>query len=224
VSDPAERGVSVRLDGVSKRYGAVEALRGVDLTVDGGGVHALVGPNGSGKSTLLALVLGLARPTSGTVEPPDGPVGCSFQTPSIYPDLSVDENLATFAAMGDADEAWAATLRSNLGLDPVRSRVAGDLSGGYRRLLDVALAFVRRPDVVVLDEPLDELAAAARERVTGFVDDYADDRTVLVSTHHLDAFESAVDRLVVLVDGEIRSDERVDGSEEYERIYESAVE
>src|SRR6056297_3607094 len=111
----------IRLDGVSKRYDGVAALDGVDLRVAPGRLHAVVGPNGSGKSTLFSLVLGLARPSAGTVHRPDERVGCSFQTPSVYPDLSVDENLRTFAAMGDAGDEWVGTLRRDLGLDGVRS-------------------------------------------------------------------------------------------------------
>ncbi|MFB6139253.1 MAG: ATP-binding cassette domain-containing protein [Halosimplex sp.] len=224
--DSAGEGASgIRLDGVSKTYEGVVALADVDLRVDAGDVHALVGPNGSGKSTLLALVLGLEPPSSGTVHRPAERVGCSFQTPSVYPDLTVDENLAVFAAMGDAGEAWVETVRSDLGLEGVRSRVVADLSGGYRRLLDVTLAFVRRPRFVLLDEPLDELDEAARERVVAFAADYCDgDRTVLVSTHRLAAFGPVLDRLTVLADGRVSHDERVDGEDDVRDRYREAVE
>jgi len=214
----------IRLDGVSRRYDGVTALSGVDLRIEAGDLHALVGPNGSGKSTLLSLVLGLDRPTSGTISRPESRIGCGFQTPSVYLDLTVDENLRVFAAMGDAGDDWLAGVRAGLGLGEVRSRVAADLSGGYQRLLDVALAFVRRPAFVLLDEPLDELDDAARERVVGFVADYCeDDRTVVVSTHHLDAFGPSLDRLTVLADGDVRFDERVDGSDDYRAIYRDLV-
>ncbi|WP_135364179.1 ATP-binding cassette domain-containing protein [Halosimplex halophilum] len=215
----------IRIDGVARHYDGVTALAGVDLQIEAGDLHALAGPNGSGKSTLLSLVLGLDRPTSGTITRPECRIGCGFQTPSVYPDLTVDENLRVFAAMGGAGDDWLATVRSELGLDEVRDRVAGELSGGYQRLLDVALAFVRRPPFVLLDEPLDELDDAARDRVVAFVADYCgDDRTVVVSTHHLDAFGPSLDRLTVLADGDVRFDERVDGSDDYRAIYRDLVE
>ncbi|WP_436930405.1 ATP-binding cassette domain-containing protein [Halosimplex halobium] len=215
----------IRLDGVVRRYDGVTALAGVDLRIAAGDLHALAGPNGSGKSTLLSLVLGLDRPTSGTITRPEGRIGCGFQTPSVYPDLTVDENLRVFASMDEAGDEWLATVRSELGLDEVRDRVAGDLSGGYQRLLDVALAFVRRPAFVLLDEPLDELDDAARERVVEFVADYCgDDRTVVVSTHHLGAFGPSLDRLTVLADGDVRFDERVDGTDDYRAVYRDLVE
>lgn len=210
----------IRLEGVSKTYGGVAALDGIGLAVAAGDLHALVGPNGSGKSTLFAIVLGLERPSAGTVHRPIGRIGCSFQTPNVYPDLTVDGNLRVFAAMGDASDDWVGTVRSDLGLSGVRSRVASDLSGGYRRLLDVALAFVRRPAFVLLDEPLDELDDAARQRVVEFVADYCEgDGTVLVSTHYVDAFEPHLDRLTALDDGEIAFDERVDGTGDYRQRY-----
>ncbi|MFC7138799.1 ATP-binding cassette domain-containing protein [Halosimplex aquaticum] len=219
-----DSGPEIRLDGVTRRYDGVTALDGINIRIRAGDLHALAGPNGSGKSTLFALVLGLDRPTAGRIHRPDGRIGCGFQTPSVYPGLSVDENLGIFAAMGDAGDEWLATVRSALGLDPVRDRVAGDLSGGYQRLLDVALAFVRRPRFVLLDEPLDELDDAARERVIGFVADYCEgDRTVLVSTHHLDAFGPSLDRLTVLADGQVAFDERVDERDDHRELYRELV-
>jgi ABC-2 type transport system ATP-binding protein len=220
-----DRSDRIHIEGVARRYDGVTALAGVDLRIEAGELHALVGPNGSGKSTLLSLVLGLDRPTAGAITRPEGRIGCGFQTPSVYPDLTVDENLRVFAAMSEADDDWLATVRSELGLDDVRDRVAADLSGGYQRLLDVALAFVRRPTFVLLDEPLDELDDAARDRVVAFVADYCDDgRTVVVSTHHLDAFGPSLDRLTVLADGDVRFDERVDGTDDYRAIYRDLVE
>jgi len=214
----------IRFDRVARSYDGVRALHDVDLTIPSGNLHALVGPNGSGKSTLFGLLLGLDRPTAGTVHRPDEPIGCSFQQPSVYPELSVDENLAVFAAMGDAGDEWVANVRSDLGLDDVRSRVVEELSGGYQRLLDVALAFVRRPQFVVLDEPLDELDDAAQDRVVTFVTDYAGgDRTVLVSTHHVDEFGPAIDRLTVLSDGTVAFDDSVDASEDHLARYRELI-
>ena len=210
----------IRFDGVSRRYDGVEALSGIDLRIATGDLHALVGPNGSGKSTLFSLVLGLDRPSAGTVHRPDERIGCGFQTPSCYPDLTVDENLRVFAAMGDAGEEWVETVRADLGLVGVRSRIAADLSGGYQRLLDVALAFVRRPTFVLLDEPLDELDDAACDRVVGFVANYCEhERTVVVSTHHVNAFAPSLDRLTVVSDGDVLYDERVDERDEYLELY-----
>ncbi|WP_459192522.1 ABC transporter ATP-binding protein [Halosimplex sp. J119] len=214
----------IRLDGVRKRYDGVTVLNGVDLRIGQGDLHAIVGPNGSGKSTLFSLVLGLSRPSGGTIHRPDDRIGCSFQQPSVYPGLTVDENLQVFASMGDASDDWVERLREDLGLDAVGSRIVSELSGGYQRLLDVALAFVRQPAFAFLDEPLDELDDAARERVVEFVTDYCEgERTVVVSTHHLDAFGPSLDRLTVLADGKIAFDDRVGGRDDHRELYRELV-
>ena len=199
-------------------FGGVAALRGVDLTVERGDLHCLTGPNGSGKTTLLSVLLGLRRLDGGTVERRPPSVGCSFQRPSVYPGLTVAENLRVFAAFGDASEDWLARLRSALGLDAVADRRVNRLSGGYRVLLDVALAFVGQPASVLLDEPLRSLDDRARDRLVAFLAEYhSPARTVLVSTHRLEPFEPGFDRVTVLEDGEVVLDERPDGSGETRR-------
>lgn len=203
----------IRLASVTKRYGDVTALDSVDLTVDPGAVHCLVGPNGSGKTTLLDLLLGLTRPTSGAVSIPDESVGCSFQSPTFYPGLSVRENLDVFARLsGCPDAAWRERLLDVFGLDSVTGQLAGTLSGGWQKKLDLALGFLKRPTYLLLDEPFGDLDDVARRDLQAFLSTYCtDDRTVLVVTHHVAAFEDIVDRLTVFEDGRIRHDGVVDG-------------
>ena len=199
----------LRLSGVTKRYGAVTALEAVDLTIRPGECHCLVGPNGSGKTTLLDLLLGLTRPTNGTVSVPDGTlVGAGFQTPTLYPGLTVRENLDVFARLsGCPDAAWRAKVVETLGLEQVRTQVAGTLSGGWQKKLDLALALLKRPPYVLLDEPCADLDDVSRRRFLDFLDEYCTaDRTVLIVTHDLTAFGSLVDRLTVVDRGRIRHD------------------
>ena len=198
----------VRFDGVTKTYGDVVALNSVDLTIRRGEVHCLVGPNGSGKTTLLDLLLGLARPTSGTVTVPDVPIGCGFQSPTFYPGLTVTENLDVFARLsGCPDAEWRGELRDVFGLDSVGDQLAGTLSGGWAKKLDLALAFLKRPTYLLLDEPFGDLDDASKRRLLAFLDGYCtDERTALVVTHHVSRFEDIVDRLTVFDDGEIRYD------------------
>lgn len=196
--------MSVRIRNVRKTYGDVAALRDVTLTVEPGTVHCLAGPNGSGKTTLLRVVLGLTPVSGGAVAVPDGTVGAGFQDPSVFADLSVAENLDTFGAMAPDAPDWRDVVVETLGLAHVRDRVAGDLSVGYRKKLDLALGFLARPDHLLLDEPLADLDDVARERVVELVRAYPG--AVLVSTHHLAAFDPC-DRLTVLRDGEVVLDE-----------------
>lgn len=203
---PADAGPPLlSLRGVEKTYDGIVALDGVDLDVHGGEFHCLVGPNGSGKSTLLRIVLGLIRPTAGEVDLPAGGIGCGFQEGNFYRGLTVGENLDVFAAlMGADDAAWREEVVRTLRLNRVENRVAGDLSGGFAKKLDLALAMLDRPDVLFLDEPFGDLDDVSKERLLEFLADYsAAGNAVVVSTHHLVDFEPLVDRLTILHDGTV---------------------
>jgi ABC-2 type transport system ATP-binding protein len=200
------------VEGVTKRYDAVTALSSVSVAVRPGTVHGLVGPNGSGKTTLFHLLSGLARPTDGRVDRPDVPVGVGFQTPRFYPDLTVRENLSVFRsfAADPPPESWTETLLEELRLEPAAHRTASDLSGGFRTKLDLALAMVKRPTYLLLDEPLTDVDDHSRRRIVSFLAEYpGDDRCVVVSTHNVEAFGEAFDRVTVLVDGTVAFDGEV---------------
>lgn len=200
---------AIELSGVKKQYGDVTALADVDLAFDPGTFHCLVGPNGSGKTTLLRIILGLTRPTSGEVSVPDAPLGVAFQRPSQYEAITVAENLDVFGAMTGADPAWTETVVDRLGLDAVRHRVTSELSGGYARKLEVALALTKEPAFALLDEPLADLDDVTRKRLVDTLADYcAAGGAVVVSTHDLDVFANELDRLTILADGEVLQDSR----------------
>lgn len=194
----------ILVEDLTRHFGTVTAVRGVDLRVDDG-FHALVGPNGSGKTTLLRCVLGLTHPSGGRVEV-QGSVGAGFQHPSFYESLTARENLDVFGALVGANEEWMRVVVDRLGLGPALDRIAGDLSGGFARKLDVALALAERPDHLLLDEPLGDLDDVTREELIAFLAEYADDHGVLVSTHNLGAFEAQVDYLTVMHRGRVLVD------------------
>lgn len=203
---------TVHLSGVEKRYGPVTALDGVDLSVRAGDLHALAGPNGSGKTTMLRLLAGLARPSAGEVTAPDISVGIAFQQPNVYPDLTVRENVATFADVVGARVAWAERLVEDLRLRRVLHRRASKLSDGFAKKLDIALGMLKEPDVLLLDEPLADLDDLTKARLLDLLAEYAGgDRSVVVSTHNLDSFGPRIDRLTVVYDGAVlRDDEAAD--------------
>jgi len=190
---------------VSKTYGEVTALDGIDLSVEAGTFHCLVGPNGSGKTTLFRTVLGLTKPTSGEVSLPDGRIGCGVQRANFARALTVAENVSVFSALMDApDEAWREELVSTLRLDRVENRRAADLSGGFAKKLDLALALLDKPDVLFLDEPLGDLDDVSKNRLLEFLGEYRDaGNAVVVSTHHLTEFDPLLDHLTVLYDGDV---------------------
>ena len=201
---------ALALSGVTKRYGPTTALSDVTVAFEPGTFHGLIGPNGSGKTTLFALLAGLARPTSGTVDRGGARVGFSFQEPRFYPSLTVRENLEIFRAFADdpPPRSWIDTLLEELRLAPAERRRADELSGGFRKKLDLGLALVKRPQFLLLDEPLADVDDHSRRRIRAFLDAYRreGDRTVVVSTHNVAAFADLFDRVTILVDGEIRAD------------------
>jgi len=171
----------VGVENVEKVYGSVTALDGVSLEFDPGAFHCLIGPNGSGKTTLLRLLMGLTNPTAGSVAAPDGSLGSGFQQPSFYPGLTVRENIEVFAGLVDAPAGeWPQRLVSQLRLGPALDRTAADLSGGFARKLDLALALLKRPEYLLLDEPLGALDDVSKAQLLGFLDAYVDDGHAVV--------------------------------------------
>ena len=202
----------ISINDVRKAYGTVAALDGVSMTIDAGTYHCLLGPNGSGKTTLLRLVLGLTNPDGGTITQPDGVVGCGFQRPNFYNDLSTRENIDVFTSMlGTSDEEWNQTVVEELRLGPALDQRAGDLSSGYARKLDLALALVKKPDFLLLDEPLGALDDVSKAQLVDFLDDYTSmGNTVLVSTHYVSTFEPYLDHVTLMHNGTVLLDTPMD--------------
>jgi ABC-2 type transport system ATP-binding protein len=161
------------LRGIHKRYGKVEALRGVDLQLHAGELVALLGPNGAGKTTAVSILLGQRRPDAGsarlfgrdpTLPAARRPVGATLQESGFPDNLNVRE-VVDLVRVHYPDPAPARQLLDRFGLTEVAGRRAGGLSGGQTRRLAVALAFAGRPHVVVLDEPTTGLDVESRHRL-----------------------------------------------------------
>ncbi|WP_298989041.1 ABC transporter ATP-binding protein [uncultured Pseudokineococcus sp.] len=207
----------VRLAGATRRYGDVTALDGVTLDVPAGQLLGLLGPNGAGKSTLLQLVSGLRRPTSGVVElfgrPPWEPaaragLGMTPQETGLPPTLRVRE-VVDVVAGHFPDPVPTAEVLERFGLGDLARRQTGGLSGGQKRRLAVALAFVGRPRLVLLDEPTTGLDVDARHDLWDAVRAYhRGGGTVVLTSHYLEEVEALAERVVVVDRGRVL----VDGS------------
>ncbi|MER7586833.1 ABC transporter ATP-binding protein [Micromonospora sp. NPDC127501] len=208
-----------RADQASRRYGDVLALDRVDLEVRAGELVGLLGPNGAGKSTLMNLLVGLRRPSSGRVElfggDPRDPasrrqIGVTPQETGLPGTLRVGE-VVDFVSAHYPDPVPRAELLDRFGLADLARRQTGGLSGGQRRRLAVALAFVGRPRLVLLDEPTTGLDVAARhtlwEAIRAF---HEDGGTVLLSSHYLEEVEALAHRVVVIGQGRVLADDTVD--------------
>jgi ABC-2 type transport system ATP-binding protein len=201
--------------GLVKRYGEREALRGIAFDVNGGELVAVVGPNGAGKTTLLSILAGVQKPSAGTVtvQPPlEGhtrSVGWAPQEPALYSKLSVEENLRLFARLENVSDVDSAVQRmlEQTGLGARAGERVERLSTGNRQRVNVALALVSRPQLLVLDEPSAALDPGQRARLWSFVGALAGHGTsVLFATHHLVEVRRYATRAIVLADGELLYD------------------
>ncbi|MBQ0992940.1 ABC transporter ATP-binding protein, partial [Micromonospora sp. H61] len=208
-----------RAEQASRRYGDVLALDRVDLEVRAGELVGLLGPNGAGKSTLMNLLVGLRRPSSGRVElfgrDPRDPasrrqIGVTPQETGLPGTLRVGE-VVDFVSAHYPDPVPRAELLDRFGLADLARRQTGGLSGGQRRRLAVALAFVGRPRLVLLDEPTTGLDVAARHTLWAAIRAFHDDGgTVLLSSHYLEEVEALAHRVVVIGQGRVLADDTVD--------------
>ncbi|WP_299037634.1 ABC transporter ATP-binding protein [uncultured Pseudokineococcus sp.] len=204
-----------RLVGATRRYGDVVALDDVTLDVPPGQLLGLLGPNGAGKSTLLQLLCGLRRPTSGSVElfgrAPWDPaarvhLGLTPQETGLPPTLRVGE-VVDVVAGHFPDPVPTPELLERFGLVELRRRQTGGLSGGQKRRLAVALAFVGRPRLVLLDEPTTGLDVDARHDLWDAVREYhRGGGTVVLTSHYLEEVEALAERVVVVDRGRVLVD------------------
>lgn len=216
---------AISADNLAKTYldfwrrPAREALRGISFTVARGDVFALLGPNGSGKSTTIKLLLGLVRPTSGSVSILGGVPGADSvrrrigylpETTTLHRFLTPRETLRYYAGLFGLDAATtrsrSAQLLEMVGLADVADRQIGEFSKGMARRVGVAQALVNNPSLVILDEPtsgLDPVGAAAVKTWIGQLARAG--KTIFLSSHILADVEDSASRIAILRDGSLRA-------------------
>jgi ABC-2 type transport system ATP-binding protein len=208
---------AIRCTELFKRYEGrppVEAVRGLDLTVESGECFGLLGPNGAGKTTTIEIIEGLSEPTSGAVEVlgmrwgrDDAAIkeriGISLQETRLSEKLQVDETLTLFRSFYRHGLEPDEVIR-RVSLEEKASTRVGKLSGGQRQRLAVACALVGDPDVLLLDEPTTGLDPQSRRQLWDLVRNLrAQGRTVLLTTHYMDEAERLCDRVAVVDHGKV---------------------
>ncbi|MBV8518470.1 MAG: ABC transporter ATP-binding protein [Acidobacteria bacterium] len=197
---------------IRKQFDAVDALRGVDLTIRPGELVALLGANGAGKTTAVRILLGLIAPTSGEARvfggnPRDAAsrtrVGAMLQIARVPETLRVREHIELFSSYYPTPMPLAEVIEA-AGLHGLENRLYGQLSGGQQKRVLFALAICGNPDVLVLDEPTTGLDVESRralwKQIRAFI---ARGRSVLLTTHYLAEAEALADRVIVLHRGVI---------------------
>jgi multiple sugar transport system ATP-binding protein len=210
---------NVRFTGVTKRFGATEVLKGIDLEIDDGEFIVFVGPSGCGKSTLLRTIAGLEEPTAGEISiggrkveglsPSERGVAMVFQSYALYPHMSVYENLAfalKLAKTGRSEiDRRVRAAADTLNISDFLDRKPRALSGGQRQRVAIGRAIVREPQVFLFDEPLSNLDAALRTRMRYEFAALHErlQTTMIYVTHDQVEAMTLADRIVVLNEGRV---------------------
>ncbi|XVQ87994.1 ABC transporter ATP-binding protein [Microbispora siamensis] len=205
---------AVRVRGLTKRYGDVQAVGGIDLDIRAGEVFAILGPNGAGKSTTVEILEGYRRRDAGEVSvlgvDPGRPtrewrsrVGVVLQTANDVAEATVRETVRHFAGYypnpADPDE-----VIERVGLADKAGKRIRQLSGGQRRRVDVALGVIGNPELLFLDEPTTGFDPEARRRFWELIQDLAGrGTTIVLTTHYLDEAEALAHRVAVVARGRI---------------------
>ncbi|OAQ52385.1 copper ABC transporter ATP-binding protein [Natrinema mahii] len=216
---------AIALRDVTKRFGDVHALRGIDMTVETGEVFGFLGPNGAGKSTTIDLLLHYARPSSGSItvlgrDVAAEPVAVRRRVGVLPEDFAPFETMTGRQHLAYAIEAMDAdddpsTLLARVGLDDDGDRVAADYSTGMTQRLALAMALVGEPDLLVLDEPSTGLDPHGVRRMREIVRAERDrGATVFFSSHILGQVEAVADRVAILRSGTLVAVDTIDGLRE----------
>jgi ABC-2 type transport system ATP-binding protein len=207
---------AIEFTNVAKRYGAVEALRGVSFSVAPGQMFGLIGPDGAGKTTAIRAMCGLLHLDSGSIrihgkDPVKdhraitGTIGYLSQRFSLYGDLSIDENIAFFAEIHGVSDYRSRRdrLLEMTQLTPFRGRLADQLSGGMKQKLALACTLVHEPQVILLDEPTTGVDPVSRREFWKLLSQFlAQGITIVMSTPYLDEAERCT-RIVLLHEGKV---------------------
>jgi len=206
---------TISVDGLRVVRGGREVIADMSLHVPRGSIVGVLGPSGAGKSTLIRSIVGAQIIAGGDVtvlgHPAGSPavrgrVGYVTQAPSIYPDLTVKENVAYFAALVEAEKDTIPHTIHAVGLADQTDQLAGTLSGGQLTRASLAAALVGRPEVLILDEPTVGLDPALRNELWKLFRRFADDGTTLMVSSHVMDEAIRCDRLLFIRDGRLLAD------------------
>jgi ABC-2 type transport system ATP-binding protein len=208
--------------GLSKRFGDLTAVDGVDLAIAEGETYGLLGPNGAGKTTSISMIAGLLRPDSGTIEVDGVPIsvrstkgraaiGLVPQDLAIYPDLTGRENLSFFGRLygmaGDNLRSRIDTVLEVVGLADRADDPTKEFSGGMKRRLNIAIGLLHEPRLLILDEPTVGVDPQSRNAILEAVEHLsATGMAVLYTTHYMEEAERLCDRVGIIDEGRIKAE------------------
>lgn len=219
----------IQVEHLTKRYGGHTAVDDISFTVEDGCIYGLLGPNGAGKSTTMNIITGYLSATDGTVtinghdiaEEPAAAKACIGylpEQPPLYMDMTVEEYLAFCAQLKKVPlEQQEHQLREVIAmtqLEPVQSRLIGNLSKGYRQRVGLAQAILRYPPILILDEPTVGLDPKQIIEVRSLIHNLAKEHTVILSSHILSEVQAVCDQIIILHHGKLLANDTPEGLEE----------
>jgi ABC-2 type transport system ATP-binding protein len=211
----------IQVTNVVKTYGPIEALRSVSFQISSGEIVGMLGPNGAGKTTLLKILTGYLQPDEGSVMVDDIDVllhprrvqeriGYLPENAPLYPELSVQSYLKMMAELRqipeDMERKWISEAVFATGLEDQLIRPIGHLSKGFRQRVGLAQAILHQPRILILDEPTIGLDPTQIVEIRRLIRRLAEHTTVLFSTHILSEVEAICDRVIILINGQIKAD------------------
>lgn len=209
---------AIRIDGMHKHFGALHALKGIDLTIEQGEFFGLLGPNGAGKSTLINILAGLIKPTAGEASVMGFDVNKQYQQARqllgvvpqelvFDPFFNVREMLrfqAGYFGLGRENDAWVDEILEGLGLADKAHTNMRRLSGGMKRRALIAQALAHKPPVIVLDEPTAGVDVELRQMLWEFIKKLnREGHTIILTTHYLEEAETLCKRVAMMKQGEV---------------------
>ncbi len=209
-------------DGLTKRFGDLEAVRGVSLSIARGETYGLLGPNGAGKTTTISMIAGLLEPDSGRVSvdgqtvttrstAPKANIGIVPQDLAIYPDLTARENLRFFGRLYKMDsktlKARVDEVLEIIGLVDRADDRAKEFSGGMKRRLNIGIGLLHHPLLLILDEPTVGVDPQSRNAILESVEQLSTEgMAVLYTTHYMEEAERLCDRVAIIDEGTIQAE------------------
>ncbi len=239
----------LKVENLHKQYGGIHASRDINLTVEKNQIHAIIGPNGAGKTTLIAQLSGAVKSDSGRILFEDADITHmprhqrahaglvrSFQITSIILTMSVLENvmLAVQSISGHSFRFWKPVMQdiqlretamqnlSEVGLEALAERMAGEISHGEQRQLEIAMALALKPKLLLLDEPMAGMSKEESLRMIDLLNQLKGEATILLIEHDMDAVFTLADTTSVLVNGHIiatGSTEQIRANSEVQKAY-----
>ena len=214
----------INVHNITKRYGAIEALRGVSFSIEPGEIVGLLGPNGAGKSTAIKIITGFLHPDDGWVEI-DGKdvltdlravqarIGYLSENTPLYPELSVQAYLMMIADLRSVPAAQALSLLSDAifgaGLQDYLTRPISSLSKGLRQRVGLAQAILHKPSFLILDEPTVGLDPTQIVEIRALIKQLAQESSILFSSHILSDVEAICDRVIIIINGKVKADQNL---------------